>query len=906
MEPLLVGREPELAALESALDAASREERVLIEVSGEPGIGKTRLIAELRARARDRGFAVLDGTATEFERERPLAVLQGRAAGPEWTAGVERFVLFRRLTARLAERADGRPLLVAWDDMHWADDASCEFLDHLLHHPPACPLAVAVAYRNRQAAYRLAAVLSGTHSGVRRVTCEVGPLPEDAAARLTDRPCPDGGGNPLYLLASASAAGGEGTSAAALFAAEFAGLDASARLVAQAASVLGEPFTAEQAGRVAAVPSGAVLDALDALAARDLIRELDAACFDFRHPLVRAAAYTLPGGTPAEAHGRAARVLADAGRPVEEYAHHVVRSARPGDVHAVELLVTAANVVLAGAPVTAVRWIEAALALLPPGRPDHRLRLTLARAHHARGRFAESRDLLADALRDRPWGDAHDRDHLALLSFHAMLGHHLGDLGAAADDVGRELERLPADRPDLVAALHLERAGLCESGGDFAAARESARRALDALPDDRVVQARALTVLGLVDLHSGRAGAGERLIRTAAETTDGLLDPELAPVPSLGWTLAWAEVQLERFADADRHFARTLRLTRAAGRNEYVHECLVGRATAGLWLGRVREARAHAADALALAETIRSPEMAGTALIRLCQADLWGGDERAAVECGHRAVAALRGERSPWLPTSKAVLGMAHIVAAETAAVPDVDVLALGRALLLEAGGGADLPELARSQAPMWFELLSRAELLRDDRAAAERWAALCVAAAEEAGSPGRLAYADLATARLLSDQDPSAAALLAERAAHRFAATGVRLWEGQALVLAGTCHGLAGDVTAARRSLGRARTLFTGCGAPAWADHAVRRSRRIAARLPRTVLDPSTPPAVLTAREREIAELAGRGLTNRQIAARLRISARTVEHHLAHLFRKLDVPNRAGLASRLGDGPSA
>src|SRR4051794_30758581 len=69
-----VGRESELGRLEVALDELEAAASACLAVEGEPGIGKTRLLAELRGRSDSRGFLTLAGTATEFERDMPFSV----------------------------------------------------------------------------------------------------------------------------------------------------------------------------------------------------------------------------------------------------------------------------------------------------------------------------------------------------------------------------------------------------------------------------------------------------------------------------------------------------------------------------------------------------------------------------------------------------------------------------------------------------------------------------------------------------------------------------------------------------------------------------------------------------------------------------------------------------------------
>jgi predicted ATPase len=161
-----VGREAELEQLEAALDAPAQEGSVCVALEGEPGIGKTRLLAELRRRAEDRGCLVLAGSATEFERDLPFSVWadaldayvdsqelslheawDAEAVGelaevlpslPRAAGGARRSVADERYRAHRAVRkllellAADRPLVVVLDDLHWSDGASLELLGALL------------------------------------------------------------------------------------------------------------------------------------------------------------------------------------------------------------------------------------------------------------------------------------------------------------------------------------------------------------------------------------------------------------------------------------------------------------------------------------------------------------------------------------------------------------------------------------------------------------------------------------------------------------------------------------------------------------------------------------------------------------------------------------------------------
>jgi predicted ATPase len=165
----LVGRAAELATLDESLDELERGRSGVLEVVGEPGIGKTRLLAELGARADRRGRLVLSGSASELEDDVPFWVfvdaldeyVQGldprrldalgddvrgelatvlpsvSADRPPSGAAAERYRTHRAVRALLEELARPKSLVLLLDDLHWADAASIDLLGALLRRPPA-------------------------------------------------------------------------------------------------------------------------------------------------------------------------------------------------------------------------------------------------------------------------------------------------------------------------------------------------------------------------------------------------------------------------------------------------------------------------------------------------------------------------------------------------------------------------------------------------------------------------------------------------------------------------------------------------------------------------------------------------------------------------------------------------
>ena len=213
-----IGRESELEQFDDALASLGATASACIAVEGEPGIGKTRLLAEVRLRAEERGCLVLRGAATEFEREVPFGV---------WTDAMDAYVASQELdlsehwSAELvAELGGDRPLVAAseqalaparsptsatartappgscssyshrtgrssfvLDDLHWGDEASIELLAALLRRGADAPVLLALAFRPRQAPARLSAALAT--SSARRISLE--PLTEAQATALLAR-----------------------------------------------------------------------------------------------------------------------------------------------------------------------------------------------------------------------------------------------------------------------------------------------------------------------------------------------------------------------------------------------------------------------------------------------------------------------------------------------------------------------------------------------------------------------------------------------------------------------------------------------------------------------------------------------------------------------------------------------
>ena len=431
----------------------------MLQVVGEPGIGKSRLFAELARRAEERGFLVLEGRAAEFERDIPFGLVLDAlndylgARGASWLrslgepAVAELAAIFPSLSGAaelsgetgrhrahyairgaLEQLAAEQPVVLALDDLHWADEASVELIGHLVRRFRG-PLLAAFAFR--RAPDSLVTALEAAERGGFGVSLMLDALtPEEAFALLdpsldvTTRSAlyRESGGNPFYLeeLARAAARPARARelrdalvepertrlepppSVAASIRADSAGLPERARTVLDAAAVAGEAFELDLVARIAEQSDPVALAALDELLEADLVRPTDAPRrFHFRHPIVRRSVYEAMPSRLAARRARAGRggtglgwVAGRAGAPRRAVG-------RGGDEPAIALLVEAARATAPRAPRTAARWLCAALRLLPEG-VDGARRLPLlneaAATLNQAGAFDDALALLEEAL----------------------------------------------------------------------------------------------------------------------------------------------------------------------------------------------------------------------------------------------------------------------------------------------------------------------------------------------------------------------------------------------------------------------------------------------------------------------------------------------------------------------------
>jgi DNA-binding CsgD family transcriptional regulator/tetratricopeptide (TPR) repeat protein len=947
----MVGRGREWRAVEQVLARLAVGRPAVLEVTGEPGIGKTRLLDELTRAAGRRGYAVARGGADEGDRDIPYAAithaldpllgaldprmlgaldleqlaavlpsLPGQRVAPGSLAGPERRRLFAAMRAVLVQLARRRPFVLALDDLQWADSGSAELLNYLLRRPPADPVLLALAYRPHQIGAALASAIDTTPGAIR---LELGPLSLPAVTSLLNRlglpvspvECADlhaaSGGNPCYLLALAprgeiSPADRGSTDLPAqarrMLRREVDALPVGWRDVALLAAVAGDVFRPEIVAAVAQLPEHTVLAALDEMAARDLVRGTEVpGAWRFRHPVLRQVVYdSVPPGRRLAAHQRIALVLEARGVPLVERAHHVECAAPLGDESAVALLTDAARASLVRAPATAVRWYEAALRLLPAQEGTsgtHRgLLVAYADALVVNGQLPDAAEALVRARSLLAAGDpAIDASLVARVGrVYNLHGQH----DRAADLLYPALASLPDRSGRQAPALTLELAQVAFWRRDYRAMHRFSDQALDGarLMDTGPLLVDAAAQRALADYQLGATAGALGYLAEAAGIVDTLPDQAFDGQIEVLSYLGHVENVLGHERDALRHAERGLAIAQGTGQGYVVPLLRCNRTHSLLHQGRLVEAVAEAEAALQDALTLANDMFRTMVLLCATRASRDRGDPVAAVRYGEQALAAGRG-------LSARATAFAGLYLAE--AFYDLGASERALSVLLTAAGGEDLTLIEPPSRPRGYELLARAEAAREHVAVATRYAKLAMDCPIADVPRGRL-HAQRACATAFCAQGRHGEALTAAAASVEDAQAAQAPVEiGRSRLLLGYLHGTVGNREQAVRTLTQAEADLATIGAGRERDLAARELRALGIR-PLGMRRPrrSRPAhhaegaSRLSTRERQVAGLVAAGLTNRHIAAQLAITDNTVETHLKRIFAKLDVSSRAAVAA--------
>jgi DNA-binding CsgD family transcriptional regulator len=944
----LLERHQELERIGAALTEARTGHGTFVVIEGQAGIGKTALLAATRAMAAEQGMRVLRSRGTELERdfafgvvrqlfEPPLAeaseaerghLLHGGAGvaagllafpdapvvGTDTPPGVDpSFAIWHGLYWLCANLAAVGPLCLVVDDAHWADAASLRYLAFLLTRLEELDVALVVATRPREAGTD-AGVLATLATDPVAEVIRPAPLTSAAVAQLVESRL--GVPDPRFVDACLAATRGlpflmrelvealsvgriAPTAEAAAHVEEIGAhtigrsirlrlrqLPKHAGLLARALAIL-EQSDLHQAASVAGIGDAEAADAAERLANAGIFKR--GRPLTFIHPIVRSGLYSdLTGAERAHGHRRAARLLAEQSGTNERVAKHLLISEPAGDGWVVERLVEAARAAVRnGASESAATLLRRALQ--EPPAPDHRsellLELGMAETSAGLAGWPEHLQLAVDTA----------PNEVAAARAARVLGRAFNQAQRHKDSIqvlDRALSALDPRHADL--ALQLEAAAVVagmndpDTAASVAARRDALRQRLvgdQGGPPDVLALGAYISVL-----TNEAAEVGADLATRALQAADNT--PEDGPggawfssstfarsTLSLLWAERWAQVR----PLLDASIARA-RVTGDSGRLS------VGLASRG-WLA-LRQGDLFAAE-IDTRTALAATELPAPPMYRVLNA---GVLVKALVDLGE-------------FDTAEKELESLESAAEAGFVTTGVLRLARGR-LQFEQGRFAEALDdflsvgvsLTRAMITSpgylpWRSEAALAHLALGDQESAERLAEEELELARAFGAPRALGVASRAAGVVAGGERGQ---LLLREAIGAFAAGDAKLDRARALADLGAMLRRRNRRTEARELLRGALDAAHRIGARPLAEYAETELRATGARPRRAVLSGLDS---LTASERRIAEYASQGLTNREIAQALFVTARTVEGHLTSIFRKLELDSRSELAVALAAG---
>lgn len=906
----VTGRERELAICSGFLDAASERFAVLV-LAGEAGVGKTTVWRETTRIAESRGFRVLTCRPAQAEATFSLSAVadlldrvpDAVEALPEPQRRALEVALFRaepgetpldqRAVATAVRElftglASERPVVVAIDDVQWLDTASAAILQFVLRRLVTERVALVVARRLAEPAHLRIDDLVPPER-LTRIT--IGPLSLGALHQLLkqrlERPLPrsalirvhkTSAGNPLFALEIGRLLTERGIPAVgeplpvpadigAVVLERVGQLPAATREVLLVAAMLAEPRT----DLVSAALGRAIEDDLGP-AERDEIATCEGDRIRFAHPLF---AEAIVSTAPASERRGTHRRLADVVEGLEERVRHRALAAeRPDEATAAVVHAAARDAIFRGAPRAAAELLELALRLGEPGAAREALRLLeLAECLHAVGETDRTLELLEGSA----W--VHWPPELCARAV-ALLGDVLSYTAppaAAIETLDAMLRQpLPAQARAAVHTLLSYHRSMDFDPSRAAQEAEAALALLEPLGEDADpgIHARALSMR----LRS-RVFLGQGLDRTIVDRVlrlEARLPPGRRQLdrPSAGFGFWFKHVD-----DLDASRSWLTRELEALGDEPRQRDALEHLAVTECWAGNLELARAHARSALELSEPGSVSELRATSALALVEAHLGSVDDvRALSRC----------LPSMWsLPQVEirfgAALGLVYLSLGDQAAADDHlrTCLAAAEQLGWREPGVLRIHADAAEAAVAVGDLERAAEIAgfleRHGERTGHRWS--------------RATGARVSALLLAARGDLEHALATVERALEVHEGLPMPLELGRTLLVKGRIERRTRLRSRAKQSFEQAAEIFDRIGARLWAERARDELERVGLR--------RATAGELTTNERRVAELAARGLTNREVAAALFLSPKTVEANLARAYRKLGVRSRAELGAR-------
>jgi DNA-binding CsgD family transcriptional regulator len=939
--PQWVGRAGELAIVGSAIEALREGTGSVVWVEGEPGIGKSSLVAEALADSDpkwDIGWGMADPLAERVPLQVILDCLQVRMGSPDpararaaqlmrdrQLAGGDASAPGSEILAMLVDEiCAAAPTVLVIDDLQWADEASLAFWHQLAIATRQLPLLligtcrptprrpqvqqVRMAVARRGGAVITLGPLSETDVAS-LVTAVVGAPPGDALRQLTARAA----GNPLYVrelvdalvrehAVQVSPAAGADLRAGQQLPASLAGVltgrlssvSAETARLLRAAVLFGGRFGVSDLAVVLRQPASDLAASLQEAIEAGILAGSGTDLI-FRHPLIGKALYEgMPMALRTALHAEAARELATAGADAASVAQQLSASGRRGDGWTLEWLLQAAPALCASAPQLAVELLQREADAMPVGGATwDTLMIALVDAQLAAGARQE-------AARRASWALTVMTDPTRRAEAYWALAHTMDNAGRSDDQVATIREALAAgDMPVVWRArmLTLLALGLMRASG-LDAADLIARQALAAAEEaaDPYATGQALINLWMTCSirrdHAGALAYIDRALRALGDDPGNVRmvsNAFGARVFTLQNLDQWPQAELA-LQDA-REFARR---TDSSDRQIWASAAVL-RYWLGQWDDALAELGPDTTDAFGVLFFAGGRP---SALLTHGVAALIAGRRDQSAEAG---VQLRRGLALP-IENMRDREGRDFLIAAHALSLEQRGEIAEAAARL-----AAILPrgEDEMTLTHQWMPDLVRLALAIGDQDTARAAARACEAEAAAETRPARAAAARLRCRGLL-DSDPGP--LLEAVAHYRAAGPVVELaaaLEDLAVVLAG--NGREAD---ARAALNEAVSLYEGMQAQWDIRRAEGRIRahgiRRGARGPRS-RRAATGWEALTPTEVKIATLIAQGDSTADIAQGMYLSRRTVQTYISHILAKLDAKSRLEIvrqAQRQGVSP--
>ncbi|HET7846135.1 MAG TPA: LuxR C-terminal-related transcriptional regulator, partial [Acidimicrobiia bacterium] len=607
--------------------------------------------------------------------------------------------------------------------------------------------------------------------------------------------------------------------------------------------------------------------ATEAAESADLIA-VDAHHFRFRHPLLRS---VLIRGAAAEDIAATHLALAEAADDEDQRAWYLAAASSAPDAQIARALEeTARRALDRGAAGTAAAAFERAAELTESPEAKSARLVAAARAAHKAGLMTLTARLIDLA---RSTGSADPGLHL----LDADIRMRRGDVAGAYGALRLQAARIAGEDPYRAATMLLVAAKLRVYRFEAAAALQEVEEALALISVDE----RNLLHLGALSM--ARVMAGDPNAKEAVlEAMEAALSSPHGHTHTLG--IGWPLVWLEEYERARAFISRSISIQREGGHLAYLPQALLPMAELDFRTGRWDKAREAAAEAFTLFDEGQQPTEAAFAAGFLARIEACAGDEDSTRRHAGLAMAGdvgtgMRGATA----YAEAALGMLELGLGR----PAKATAYLGRALNILREGAIGQPWLLPIEAD-----LAEAHARNGNPSEARLLAEDIIDRGKGAGSRSAVA-AGLRSLGLVTDDDSFSR--IFEEALLIHGSMPVPFETARTELCFGERLRRARQRADSRVRLRRALDIFESLGAAPWASRA--RAELLATG---ETLQRNATPVRLTPQERQVAGVVASGATNREAAAELFVSSKTIEFHLANVYRKLGVRSRTELANAL------